>query len=89
MSMYIGSEKTQELGNRALNNPSLLDKLDEDTFIKFVVCMSKHDKSLATKVFNLKYDKISAQGKVLFWEAVGILTKQEEYVWEKPVFSYL
>mgnify|MGYP006300545539 FL=1 len=77
--MYIGREKTQELGNRALNNPSLLDKLDEDTFIKFVVCMSKHDKSLASKVFDLKYDKISAQGKVLFWEAVGILTKTEEY----------
>ena len=78
--MYIGSEKTQELGNRALNNPSLLDQLDEDTFIKFVVCMSKHDKSLALRVFDLKYDKISAQGKVLFWEAVGMLTKPEEYV---------
>ena len=78
--MYLGKEKAQELGNRAINNPSLLDKLDEDTFIKFVVCISKHDKSLASQVFDLKYDKISAQGKVLFWEAVGILTKQEEYV---------
>jgi hypothetical protein len=78
--MYIGSEKAQELGNRAIDNPSLLDRLDEDTFIKFVVCISKHDKSLASRVFDLKYDKISAQGKVLFWEAVGILTKPEEYV---------
>jgi len=78
--MYIGSEKAQELGNRAIDNPSLLDRLDEDTFIKFVVCISKHDKSLASRVFDLKYDKISAQGKVLFWEAVGILTKHEEYV---------
>jgi hypothetical protein len=78
--MYVGKDKAQELGNRAINNPSLLDRLDEDTFIKFVVCISKHDKSLASKVFNLKYDKISAQGKVLFWEAVGILTKTEEYV---------
>jgi hypothetical protein len=78
--MYIGREKAQELGNRAINNPSLLDQLDEDTLIKFVVCISKHDKSLASKVFDLRYDKISAQGKVLFWEAVGILTKQEEYV---------
>lgn len=76
--MYIGKEKAQDLGNRAINNPRLLDQLDEDTFIKFVVCISKHDKSLASKVFDLKYDKISAQGKVLFWEAVGILTK--EYV---------
>lgn len=78
--MYVGKDKAQELGNRAINNPSLLDQLDEDTFIKFVVCISKHDKSLASRVFDLKYDKISAQGKVLFWEAVGILTKQEEYV---------
>jgi hypothetical protein len=78
--MYIGSEKAQELGNRAIDNPSLLDRLDEDTFIKFVVCISKHDKSLASRVFDLKYDKISAQGKVLFWEAVGMLTKPEEYV---------
>jgi len=78
--MYVGKDKAQELGNRAINNPSLLDKLDEDTFIKFVVCISKHDKSLASRVFDLKYDKISAQGKVLFWEAVGILTKPEEYV---------
>ncbi len=75
--MYIGKDKAQELGNRAIDNPSLLDKLDEDTFIKFVVCISKHDKSLASKVFDLKYDKISAQGKVLFWEAVGILTSCE------------
>ena len=78
--MYVGKDKAQELGNRAINNPSLLDQLDEDTFIEFVVCISKHDKSLASKVFDLKYDKISAQGKVLFWVAVGILTKQEEYV---------
>jgi len=78
--MYVGKDKAQELGNRAINNPSLLDQLDEDTFIEFVVCISKHDKSLASKVFDLKYDKISAQGKVLFWIAVGILTKQEEYV---------
>lgn len=78
--MYVGKDKAQELGNRAISNPSLLDQLDEDTFIKFVVCISKHDKSLASRVFDLKYDKISAQGKVLFWEAVGILTKQEEYV---------
>ena len=78
--MYIGREKAQELGNRAINNPRLLDQLDEDTLIKFVVCISKHDKSLASQVFDLRYDKISAQGKVLFWEAVGILTKQEEYV---------
>lgn len=78
--MYVRKDKAQELGSRAINNPSLLDQLDEDTFIKFVVCISKHDKSLASKVFDLKYDKISAQGKVLFWEAVGILTKQEDCV---------
>ena len=78
--MYVGKDKAQELGNRAINNPSLLDQLDEDTFIEFVVCISKHDKSLASQVFDLKYDKISAQGKVLFWVAVGILTKQEDYV---------
>lgn len=78
--MYLGKEKAQELGNRALSNPSLLNNIDEDNFIMFVVCISKHDKSLATKVFNLKYDKISAQGKVLFWEAVGILVGTESYV---------
>jgi len=70
-------EKALKLGNQAINNPSLLDKLDEDTFIKFVVGISKYHKSLASQVFDLKYDTISAQGKVLFWEAVGILVSPE------------
>jgi hypothetical protein len=75
--MYSGKEKALELGNQAINNPSLLDKLNEDTFIKFVVGISKYDKSLAYKVFDLKYDKISLEGKILFWEAIGILVSPE------------
>jgi hypothetical protein len=78
--MYAGKEKAQELGNRALNNPSLLDKLDQDTLVKFIMCIAKHDKPLASEVFNLKYDDMSSKAKVIFWEAVGILTKQEDCV---------
>jgi hypothetical protein len=75
--MYSGKEKALELGNQAINNPSLLDKLNEDTFIKFVVGISKYNKSLAYKVFDLKYDKISLESKILFWEAIGILVSPE------------
>lgn len=66
--MYSGKEKALELGNQAINNPSLLDKLNEDTFIKFVIGISKYDKSLAFMVFDLKYDKISLESKILVAE---------------------
>lgn len=78
--MEAGKFKALELGNRVINNPRLLEQLDEDTLIKFVVCIAKYNKSLASQVFDLRYNEVSAQGKVLFWEAVGILTKQEDYV---------
>ena len=70
-----GLEKAQKLGNQALANPSLLNQLDEDTFIKFVISISKYDKQLACKVFDLKSTDISAQNKILFWEAVDLLLK--------------
>jgi len=68
------SEKAQKLGNQALANPSLLNQFDEDTFIKFVISISKYDKPLANKVFDLKAANVSAKNKVLFWEAVNILS---------------
>ena len=70
-----GLEKAQKLGNQALANPSLLDQLDETTLIKFVIGISKYDKPLAHKVFDLKSANISAQNKILFWESVDLLLK--------------
>lgn len=67
------SEKAQKLGNQVLNNPELLNQLDEDTFLKFVISISKYDKPLAWNVFDLKVKGLSAQNKILFWEAVGIV----------------
>jgi hypothetical protein len=66
-------EKAHKLGNQALANPSLLDNLNEDTFLKFVISISKYDKPLAWNVFDLKVKEMSAQNKILFWEAVGIV----------------
>ena len=68
-------EKAQKLGNQALNNPKLLDLLDQDTFIKLVISISKYDKPLAWDVFDLKVKELSTQNKILFWEAVGIILK--------------
>lgn len=68
-----GFEQAQKLGNQVLANPSLLNQLDEDTLIKFVISLSKYDKPLACKVFDLRSADISAQNKILFWEAVGLL----------------
>jgi hypothetical protein len=66
-------EKAQKLGNQVLNNPKLLNQLDEDTFLKFVISISKYDKPLAWNVFDLKVNGLSAQNKILFWEAVGLV----------------
>lgn len=67
------SEKLTALTNKVLNNPKLVDKLPEETFIKFVICISKYNRSLAHKVFDLRTIKVSTQNKILFWEAVGLL----------------
>ena len=67
------SEKAQKLGNQVLNNPELLNQLDEDTFLKFVISISKYDKPLAWNIFDLKVKELSAHNKILFWEAVGIV----------------
>ena len=61
-----------ELANKVIANPSLLEQLNDDTFIKFVIALTNHSKELAYKVFDLR-PNIPSQNKVLFWEAVGIL----------------
>lgn len=66
-------EKANKLGNEALNNPKLLNLLDEDTFIKFVISISKYNKPLAWDIFDLKTSTLSSQSKVLFWQAVGLI----------------
>jgi len=72
-------EKAQDLGKRAIANPKLIEALDEDTFLKFVIALSIHDRQLASRVFDLRYD-LSAQTKVLFWEAVGIIAPIEDCI---------
>lgn len=70
--MKTQREKAIELANRAIANPKLLDKLTNDTFIKFVIGVSNHSKPLAHKLMDLK-PNIPSECKILFWEAVGIL----------------
>ena len=61
-----------ELANRVIADPSLLTQLDDDTFIKFVISLTKISKDLGKEVFDLR-ENVSSENKILFWEAIGIL----------------
>lgn len=63
------------LANRTIGNPKLLDQLNDDTFIKFVIGISNHSTELAHKVMDLR-ENVPAQNKILFWEAVGIIKSE-------------
>lgn len=65
--------KGNSLADRAIENPSLLKQLNDDTMIKFAICVSKHDKDKAMKLMDLKYPDAKPLGTHLFWEAVGLL----------------
>lgn len=73
-------QKANRLADKAINNPILLNQLDDDTMIKFAIGVSKYSKEKAIKLMDLKYPEIKPSNMVLFWEAIGILIPSESYV---------
>jgi hypothetical protein len=71
-------EKAFRLATKAIETPSLLNELDEETYLLFVVGVAKYHKDLATKLENIR-PLVHPQNKVLFWEAVGIILELEDY----------
>ena len=67
-----------ELATKAINNPSLVENMSEDTFFKFVVGVAKYDQKLAIVLEMLK-PFTNSNNKVLFWTAVGILNDTEDF----------
>jgi hypothetical protein len=71
-------EKAFRLANKAIETPSLLNELDEETYLLFVVGVAKYHKDLAMKLEDIR-PLVHPQNKVLFWEAVGIILEMEDY----------
>ena len=71
-------EKAFRLATKAINTPSLLNELDEETYLLFVVGVAKYHKDLAVKLENIR-PLVHPQNKILFWEAVGIILELEDY----------
>jgi hypothetical protein len=66
------------LANKAINTPTLLTQLNEETYLLFVIGVAKYHKELATKLENIR-PLVSPQNKILFWETVGIIVPMENY----------
>ena len=70
------NNKAYYLAMQAINNPSLLNQLSDDTYVSFVIGVAKYHKDLA-----MKLDKIRSIGKpknkIKFWQAIGILTPEQ------------
>ena len=71
-------EKGIRLANQAIKNPELLELLDHDKYVDFVLGVAKYDTSLAKEIESLR-PFVSSSAKLLFWEAVGILMPTEDY----------
>jgi hypothetical protein len=71
-------EKAFRLANKAIETPSLLNELDEETYLLFVVGVAKHHRDLAMRLENIR-PLVHPQNKVLFWEAIGIILEMEDY----------
>lgn len=71
-TIQMQKEKALKLATEAIETPSLLNVLDENTYLLFVVGVAKYHKDLAFKLENIR-PLVSSQNKVLFWEAVGII----------------
>ena len=69
-------QKAIVLANRAIESPSILNELSEETHFKFVMGIAVFDIELAKEVEALR-PFTTSQNKILFWEAVGILMPQE------------
>jgi|TARA_B110000967_G_C18316632_1_gene285526 hypothetical protein len=66
------------LATRAIKKPSLLDELTEDTYVKFVIGVALYHKDLAVKLDEIRSIG-EPQNKILFWEAIGVLTTPEDF----------
>ena len=71
-------EKAFRLANKAIEIPSLLNELDEETYLLFVIGVAKYHKDLAIKLENIR-PLVHPQNKILFWEAVDIILELEDY----------
>lgn len=70
--------KANNLADRAIQNPLLLNELDDDTMIKFAIGVSKYAKDKAIKLMDLKYPNVKPYNMCLFWEAVSLLQPSED-----------
>lgn len=69
-------EKAIELSDKALNNPELVQNMNEDVFFIFVISVAKYDSKRAIALEEIK-PFTNSQNKILFWEAVGLLHQEE------------
>ena len=70
--------KAISLATRAINNPKLLEELNNSTYESFILGVIPFSIQLAQQL-----DKIrpitNPKTKILFWEAAGSLTNQQDY----------
>lgn len=71
--------KAHELADQAIARPALLNHLSDDTMIKFAMGVALYSKDKACKLIDLKYPNAKPTNIIQFWEAVGIIIKQEDY----------
>jgi len=71
-------DKAISLATRAINSPKLLEQLDNDIYETFILSVASFSINLAQQLDKLR-PITNPETKILFWEAVGILTNQEDY----------
>ena len=48
--------KAIRLANQAINNPSLVENMEEDAFLKFVIGIAHYNTELSMKVLQIRHD---------------------------------
>jgi len=70
-------EKAFRLANKAINNPTLLDMIGEESYVLFVLGVARYYRDLAVKLNDIR-PIINPTNKIKFWEAVGILISEQD-----------
>lgn len=70
--------KAETLANKAIANPELLDQLPNNVYEDFILRVALFNIDLAMKLDDIR-PITNSNNKVLFWEAVGIISPQENY----------
>ena len=70
--------KAISLATRAINSPKLLEQLDNEIYETFILSLIPFSINLAQQLDILR-PVTNPETKILFWEAVGILTSQKDY----------